>query len=740
LLELIRNEHVAIDVALWFIEDERYATELINRHNAGIPVRVLTDQRAVNSYGQFHPAIVARLRDAGIPLREKYTGNILHFKMMMFHGQNMLQFSKANYTPFSFVPAEPNVNYFDEAPYFTNDDRLTASFRRRFDDLWVNTTQYRNLANIAGALARRCPTCTIDPSMNFPPLEDFANRSVARYVREPHGIDAIVFRVTDHRHPDGMIGAVARGVPVRVITEPSEYRNPERPWHAKHVDRMWNFGVQIKHRQHAGLTHQASVVLRGLGEVIFGSSNWTTASASYQDEHNYFYNPGLQKPWFFQWFADQFDAKWNDTTNYVPFQPLPPDNPAYYSPSPGAIGQDATVTLTWDGGSWAHLYDIYFGTTPDPPLFIENVELGSPVQGQLERFTMNNLQLGTTYYWRIVGKTWAQRQNSGSVWSFTIAGQRGALPDGAAVSNFTCQGAGARETVLDFDGDGCADIGIWRSSTGMWGVLPSAARFAHASSQTLWWGSATHGDVLVPEDYDGDRRADVAVWRPATGHWAILGSRSNFNPASAVIQVWGSGAPAYQDVPVPADYDGDTRADVAVWRPGSGQWLIWRSSNQSLLAVQWGSGAHRDVPVPGDYDGDGRADPAVWRPATGMWYALLSSTAYLSHRAVQWGRGGDRPVARDYDGNGTVDVAVWRPSTGSWHVRAAQTFTINWGAAGDEPVPADYDGDGRADLAVFRPHTGVWHVLRSTQNYGSAFHVQWGAGLPPYGDQPLLRR
>jgi hypothetical protein len=46
LIELIRNERVVIDVALWFIEDSRYVTELINRRNAGVPVRVLVDTRA----------------------------------------------------------------------------------------------------------------------------------------------------------------------------------------------------------------------------------------------------------------------------------------------------------------------------------------------------------------------------------------------------------------------------------------------------------------------------------------------------------------------------------------------------------------------------------------------------------------------------------------------------------------------------------------------------------------------
>ena len=90
-------------MAFWFMEDARYVHELINaRHQAGVPVRVLVDQRA-NSSKPRNVTILNMLRDAGIPMRDKYVGDILHFKMMLFHGQNVVQFSKANYTPSSFV-------------------------------------------------------------------------------------------------------------------------------------------------------------------------------------------------------------------------------------------------------------------------------------------------------------------------------------------------------------------------------------------------------------------------------------------------------------------------------------------------------------------------------------------------------------------------------------------------------------------------------------------------------------
>lgn len=309
LIDLIRNEQVGIDVAFWFIEDARYVNELIDRFNAGVPVRILVDQRA-NASKRLNETLLNTLRDAGIPMRDKFAGDILHFKIMLFEGQNVLEFSKANYTPSEFVPEVPNNNYFDEAIFFTDDDNLTNTFRRRFEDLWVDTSQYQNFGNITGPLVRRYPLYPIHPSMNFPPLEDFSNRLAARMDVEPQAIDAIVYRVTDPRLSDAVLRAIARNIPVRLIIEPDEYRNATRLLDAKHVDRMWAAGAQIKMRRHAGLTHEASVVLHGLGEAVFGSANWTPpAAAGYSDEHNYFYNPSLEKPWFFQWFADQFENK-----------------------------------------------------------------------------------------------------------------------------------------------------------------------------------------------------------------------------------------------------------------------------------------------------------------------------------------------------------------------------------------------------------------------------------------------
>jgi phosphatidylserine/phosphatidylglycerophosphate/cardiolipin synthase-like enzyme len=492
LISLIRNERVRIDVAFWFMEDARYATEIVRRWQAGVPVRVMMDSDANASYPGNAP-ILLQLQAAGIPMREKTSGGILHRKFMLFAAQNMLEFSGANYSADAFVPVQPYVNYVDEAIYYTDDPVVVNTFKTVMDDMWTTTTGYRDYANITSPPTRVYPTYPLDPDLNFPPAQDYANRAVGRYKAETQQIDVQMYRITDRRHSDAMIAAFTRHVPVRLYTDTFEYRNVNRLWHSWNVDRMWLAGIPIKVPAHHGINHQKTVLLYAQGMTIFGSSNWTSASASSQAEHNYF----TRKPWFFQWFADQFERKWNNTNptgvaESAWFVPLPPDRPVPQSPANIAVGVAPNgQTLTWYGGPWAHSYDIYFGTDPlAQTLFAADQALGpSQWATQFQSLALPPLVPGTTYYWKVVSKTAALVGKTGPISSFTTAGVAPPPPppppDAPTVVIWASSGSayGAWQSIVDASAAG--GRALWNPNASKPKIAPAAASPANYVEATF---------------------------------------------------------------------------------------------------------------------------------------------------------------------------------------------------------------------------------------------------------------
>jgi hypothetical protein len=261
-------------------------------------------------------------------------------------------------------------------------------------------------------------------------------------------------------------------------------------------------------------------------------------------------------------------------------------------------------------------------------------------------------------------------------------------------------------TVNDFSGDRRSDFVLWRAAQGQWLIVDGATD----QPQTAQWGQA--GDVAVPGDYDGDGKADLAVFGK-DGHWRIRLS----SDGTTLDKVWGLGT----DVPVPGDYDGDGRTDPAVWRGAESTWHILRSSDNQVETVFWGTSnaPYRDLPVAADYDGDGRTDIAVFRQANGHWYIRQSLDGATVDK--HWGMGTDLPVPGDFDGDGKTDIAVWRVAERAWYILQSsdgETRSAVWKASYaphfDELVVGDYDGDGKADFAVWRKADGRWYIMQSS--------------------------
>jgi phosphatidylserine/phosphatidylglycerophosphate/cardiolipin synthase-like enzyme len=466
LIALIQKENVEIDIAFWFMDDWMITNALTSKiqNQPWVKVRMLVDPRSDGAHSQIPPAFAT----LGTPMRQRIANGILHWKMAIFAGQGVVEFSGANMSRAELDPYTPYSNYVDEAIFFSDDPAIVNSFRTMYDTWWIDKVNYSDFANTATlALTRTYATYPIESEvcaavpdgcgLNFLPSsrwqDNYGTKVESAINAEKTKIDVDMFRITNAAIANSTIAAFQRGVPIRMIVDLSEYTNTARVWDRYNVDRMFMAGIPLKITKHAGQNHEKSVLAYGQGLAIWGSSNWTSPSFNSQQEHNYF-NTSPVKPWYFQWFVNQFERRWNSPQEYQAFVPQPPSMPVNQSPANAVTGQSQTVTLRWDGGPWGQQYDIYVGTGSVPTLIASNVVTGAPdppPNHALGSFQLSGLAPNTTYRWRIVSKTMANLAVGGPTWTFTTGGT--SPTTGASVTSISpAQGPSAGGTPVTITG------------------------------------------------------------------------------------------------------------------------------------------------------------------------------------------------------------------------------------------------------------------------------------------------
>jgi hypothetical protein len=117
---------------------------------------------------------------------------------------------------------------------------------------------------------------------------------------------------------------------------------------------------------------------------------------------------------------------------------------------------------------------------------------------------------------------------------------------------------------------------------------------------------------------------EVGVWRLSTQRF-LLDTNGNGKWESTVGGDTVS-APFGEstDIPVAGDWDGDGVTEVGVWRPSTQRFLLDANGNGKWESTVGGDtvsapfGESTDIPVAGDWNGDGVTEVGVWRPATGQ--------------------------------------------------------------------------------------------------------------------------
>jgi subtilisin-like proprotein convertase family protein len=294
----------------------------------------------------------------------------------------------------------------------------------------------------------------------------------------------------------------------------------------------------------------------------------------------------------------------------------------------------------------------------------------------------------------------------------------------------------------DFDADGLTDLAYYNLSTATWTIDYSSKYQPFVFTGTLTTGSATVTGIsnttglTIGQDVTGTGIPSGTTILTINGLTATVTLSANATASGSqsltatVPPVSFTMGTANSSVPVVGRFDANGPTEPAVFTinsQGQGVWSI-ASALTGTYTVTFGQTG--DIPVPGDYGGLGYDQLAVYRPSTGQFLVYNPSTPNSPTTLTIPGISTSPdlsslvPVPGQYDNQayynasalqgqnvpifGHTEAAVYDPKTGVFTILGPNStvYTVSGFQPGDIPATGDYMGDGEDQVVAFQPSTG----------------------------------